>query len=375
MVSTEVWAGVNALLDDYLELTPRDALVLAYAPDSYEAAAWVSAAVVLRGMQVRRVPMLPLVDAGFPERLAAAVPPPNEVQGRLIILTFELDTMSHDHEIRQVISAFPDESCLVMRAISSCADLFATALLATPAELSAVNTALLERCIPAARLRVKTRGGTDLRIGIDSSHYKWISNRGKGRPGSFVILPAGEIATYPASIEGLLVADFAFNINALTACCARLTEHPVSVEIKDGRAVNYRCDDPTVKAFLDECFQKHCASNVGELGLGTNQRVRTAMEMNSHINERRPGVHVGFGQHNQGQGVAYQCNIHLDLISDGGLLWVDDAPEPIDLEHVRPSAGPHPERSRDEDVFSPRVDELEVDDCCGVVTRSGISLL
>src|SRR5215469_12595627 len=107
MVSAEVWAGVNALLDDYLELTPQDVLLLAYAPDSYEVAAWVSAAVVLKGMQVRRVPMLPLVDAGFLERLAQAVPSPKEVRGRLIILTFELDTMSHDQEIRQAISAFP----------------------------------------------------------------------------------------------------------------------------------------------------------------------------------------------------------------------------------------------------------------------------
>jgi hypothetical protein len=336
--------------------------------------AWVSAAIALRHMAFRRVPMLPLADPDFFQRLTAALPPPTQLAGRLIILTFERDTMSHDQDIRNAIAPYDGNSCVVMRAISSCEELFSSALQATPNELSALNTALLERCIPAQRLQVKTKTGTDLRIGVDSKRYRWISNRGKWRPGSFVILPAGEVATYPSSIEGLLVADFAFNVNAVTERSARLNEYPVFVEIRDSRAVKYGCDNPLVQSFLDECFSKHCAFNVGELGLGTNYRVRTAIDLNSHINERRPGVHLGFGQHNQDLEVSYRCNIHLDLIADGGLLWIDDDPEPVDLERLSPSAAPHPTRSRDEDLFSPRIDELEVDDCCGVLTQSGIAL-
>ncbi len=374
MVNAEIWEGVNSLLDNYVELRPTDTIVLAYTPDSYEAVAWVSAAVALRNMEFRRVPMLPLVDPEFFQRLVTALPSPTQVTGRLIILTFERETMSHDQDVRKAISGYDKNSCLVMRAISSCEDLFSNALQAAPDELSALNTALLERCIPAERLQITTKGGTDLRIGVDSSTYRWISNRGKWRPGSFVILPAGEVATYPSSIEGLLVANFAFNVNAITERNARLTEHPVFVEIRDSQAVKYWCDDLPVKSFLDECFSKHCAFHVGELGLGTNYRIRTAIELNSHINERHPGVHIGFGQHNQDLNVSYRCNIHLDLIADGGLLWVDDDPEPIDLEHVNPSRAPHPTRCRDEDVFSPRIDDLEVDDCCGIVTERGIEL-
>jgi hypothetical protein len=371
----EVWAGVNSLLDDYVELTPTDVVVLAYSPDSYEAAVWVSAAIALRGMPIRRAPMLPLLDSEFAERLNAALPPPEEVPERLVVLTFERDTMSHDPAIRAALSRYGDRPCVVMRAISSSAELFSTALRATPTELSGLNTALLERCLPAQRLRVTTEAGTELRIRIDSEKYRWISNRGKWRPGSFVILPAGEVATYPASIEGRLVADFAFNVNAITDENARLTEHPVIVRIEESRAVEYSCSDAKVSAFLDDCFQKHCAFNVGEVGFGTNPRIKTAIPLNSHINERRPGVHLGFGQHNQDRGVAYRCNIHLDLIAAGGQLWVDDDPEPIDLEHVIPSTSPHPDRSRDQDVFSPTVGEMEVDDCCGILREGRISAL
>src|ERR1019366_329261 len=355
MVSAAAWAGVQSLLDNYMEVNSNDSVVIAYTPDSFEAAAWVSAALVLRDTEVRRVPMYPLHDPDFFRNFVSALPAPDALRGRLVVLTFELETMSHDDAIRKALCRYDEASCIVLRSISSCEELFAYALHPSPDELSRLNTAILERCMPAKKLRLKASGGTDLRIGIDSERHRWISNRGKWRPGSFVILPAGEVATYPSSINGVLVADFAFNVNALTDRSARLVERPVTVWIEDGRAQEHTCEDAEVKHFLDQCFGTYCAHNVGELGLGTNISVKSAISLNSHINERRPGVHIGFGQHNQGTGVTYRCNIHLDLIANGGLVWVDDDPNPIDLERLVPSSGQHPTDSRDEDVFSPRI--------------------
>ncbi|MBL8691580.1 MAG: aminopeptidase [Rhodospirillaceae bacterium] len=372
MISDEAWCGVHSLLENYVGLRKDDAVVIVYSPDSHEAAAWVSAGISLRGNFLSRVPMQPLTDPTFRANLDAALPDPDEFPGRLVILTFERETMSHDDAIRSVLRRYKTDRCLVFRSISSCNELFEYALHATPDELTGLNTAVLERCMPANRLRITTAGGTDLRVGIDSDRHRWISNRGRWRPGSFVILPAGEVATYPASIEGVLVADFAFNVNAITERSARLVESPVTVEIREGRAVAYSCDDSSIKSFLDECFYKHCAFNVGELGLGTNYRIKSAIHLNSHINERRPGVHIGFGQHNQGNTLPYQCNIHLDLIANGACIWIDDSPQPIDLENLRPSRNEHPDRPRSEDVFSPEASDLEVEDCCGILTNNGL---
>ena len=227
----------------------------------------------------------------------------------------------------------------------------------------------------ANQLCIKTLGGTDLRVTIDANRHRWISNRGTSHPGGVVILPAGEVATFPASISGVHVADFAFNVNAITDRDARLQDHPATVWIEEGRAVKYQCDDAAMSQFLEECFRTHCAYNVGELGFGTNFGISDAISMNSHINERRPGVHIGFGQHNQDPGVVgYQCSIHLDLIARGGMVWVDDDPTPLDLEHIVPSSQPHPTNSRDEDVFSPESEDLYVDDCCGILTSDGLQL-
>jgi leucyl aminopeptidase (aminopeptidase T) len=265
---------------------------------------------------------------------------------------------------------------MVFRAISASPSLFSDTLQTNPEQLSARNTAVLERCMSARRLRITTRSGSDLTVGIDSKRHRWISNRGVWRAGSFVILPAGEVATFPDSIEGVLVADFAFNVNAITEIDSQLSQHPVTVRIRDGRAEKYECSSDVIMRFLDECFGTHCAHNVGELGFGTNPGVAQSIFLNSHINERRPGVHLGFGQHNQDTDVGYyKCQVHLDLIARGGLVFVDDDIQPLDLENITPSSQPHPTASRDQDVFSPsKFDDLEIDDCCGIVTKDGFKL-
>jgi leucyl aminopeptidase (aminopeptidase T) len=289
------------------------------------------------------------------------------------VLGFERDTMSHSAVLNEQLAPYPRARRVVLRAISSSPSLFADALRIDPDELTARNAAILERVMTARTLHITTQSGSDLDVRLDNERHRWISNRGAARPGAFVILPAGEVATYPAWISGVLVADFAFNVNAITDRDARLEAAPVTVRIEDGRAVWHRCADPATDRFLDECFTTHCASNVGELGFGTNRAIDSSIAMNSHINERRPGVHIGFGQHNQAPGVVpYQCAIHLDLIARGGTVWVDDDPDPIDLEHLQPSVAAHPCEAREQDVFSP--EELDVDDCCGILTADGLRL-
>jgi len=362
------WEGVNILLDTYAKPTPDDAVVVAYSPDSREPAAWVAAALQTRGVEARLVGMRPLRDRGFLDRLRAALPAPSDLSGRLVILTFERDTMSHNGVIRSVLSEYEKDRCVVIRAMNAGPELFSLAFRLSPTELSARNTAILERCMSADHLRVVSPGGTRLQIRLDNKRFRWISNRGMWRPGKFVIVPAGEVATFPASISGTLVADFAVNVNTLMEQDARLADCPVTARIEDGRLVDYQCERPNMDQYLSQCFERNNARNVGELGFGTNSGIDSPIWLNSHINERRPGVHLGFGQHNQTDRLAgYACDIHIDLIARGGTVWIDEDPLPIDLENLTPSAQPHPVVYQDEDVFS---EELDGADCCGILRNS-----
>jgi hypothetical protein len=369
-IDAKVWQGVQSLLDNYMKVRADDHVVVLYTSDSSEPAAWVSAALDIRGINAKRVWMAPLKDPGFPERLALALPDPDEFEHRLIVLGLERHSMSHGKVVMSALSKYKNSQ--VLRAISACPSLFSTALTVTPEELTARNVAVLDRLMTAKRLRIATASGSDVEITLDSKH-RWISNRGMARKGGIVILPAGEVATFPASIAGVFIADFAYNANVMTSVDSRLHDHPVTIWIEDGRVVKYECADEAMSRFLKNCFYAHCAYNVGELGFGTNFAITDAIPLNSHINERRPGVHLGLGMHNQDAGVVdYDCSIHLDLIARGGLVWVDDDSVPLDMERIVPSSHSHPTCSRDEDVFSvDYLQDLEVEDCCGILTADG----
>jgi leucyl aminopeptidase (aminopeptidase T) len=374
MLDPRIWDGVDSLLDDYVRLGPDDFVVLLYTSDSQDAAIWVSVALELRGIAFERVWMAALIDPDLPARLAAVLPPPGELRARFVVFSFERDTMSHTRVIERATAPYDPARRAIFRTISAGASFFTDAVSVAPAELAARNTALLERLLGARKLRIRTDGGTDIEVTLDNAKHRWISNRGTAKQGGVVILPAGEVATYPASVTGLFVADFAFNVNTITDRDARLGSSPVRVWVEQGRVDRYACDDDGIQAFLADCFRAPCAVNVGELGFGTNRGVTQAIAMNSHINERRPGVHLGFGQHNQDPGVVgYQCAIHLDLIARGGLVWIDADPVPIDLENVTPSFRPHPSDPRDEDVFAPDGDEFGAD-CCGLIGEDGLQL-
>lgn len=376
MVNASSWKGVNSLLDSYLEVRSDDTVIIAYTSETYEYAAWLYVALDMRGIIAQRVWMLPIHDVEFANRFSNSLPHPDHLPGRLIIITLEFDTLSHGQVIRSALCKFDVNRTMVYRVISACESLFSDALKIAPMELSARNARILEFCTGGKKMQVTTPGGTDLRITTDSSKYKWISNRGIWRPGKFVVLPPGEVATFPAAIEGIFVADFAFNINMITDIDARLNNHPVTVWIDNNRVVRYECSDKAISLFLDKCFQTPYADIVGELGFGTNIGIQTPIPLNSHINERHPGVHLGFGQSNQSpEVVEYNCNIHLDLISKGGMIWVDDNPISLDIENIIPSSLPHPTYTYDEDAHSGKLlDDSDIDDCCGIFTNEGMKL-
>ncbi|WP_431041216.1 hypothetical protein ACQUSR_04470 [Streptomyces sp. P1-3] len=349
--------GVDALLTKYSGVTASDSCIVAYSPDSRDSAAWIAVGLKQRGISPSLIAMRPLVDHEFAGRLNAVLPDPAELAGRLIVFTVEKDTMSHFGPLVEVLQRYGGERCMVVRIISASPHFFEKSLNLSPTELSARNASLLNRLLGVRDIRVRTRGGTDLRIGLDSNKFDWISNRGVWRPGGFTILPAGEIATYPARIDGVLVADGALNCNVITGIDTRLGENPLRVEIADGRAVGFECGDPDIRKLVGLCFRQPNGKNVGELGFGTNSGIDEFIAANSHINERRVGVHIGFGQHNQDQSkVDYLEKVHLDLITDGAEIFVDGDPEPIDLAALPLSTEPHPQIARDEDITG---------DCCG----------
>jgi hypothetical protein len=365
-ISNAQWQGVNNLLDAYIKVTANDHLIIAFANDSTTAAAWILSALDDRGISRSAVPMRPLVDPSFSARLSGAVQSALALKpaARMVVVTLERDTMSHSAAILDGVKGLRSKDCLLVRCISVCADLFALALSVLPEELSAINAFLLNRLIHAKSIRVVTQSGSDIKVQLNSDKYRWISNRGKVPEGGFMIIPAGEVATYPSQIDGRFVADFAFNVNTFVDIDCRFPATPVTVEIKNGKAVSYFCEDKKIESLLSGCFKFENGRNVGEIGFGTNRGIINGTALNSHINERRLGIHLGFGDHNQYDLVDYKCRIHLDLIARGAKIWIDDDLQPIDLDNLSVGSEPHPDNTLHQDAFE--FNELgEGQHCCG----------
>jgi hypothetical protein len=375
-INDEVCEGVNSLINQYASIKDGDEVMLCYTSDCKVPAAAIATALKIKKIGVRFLEMIPLTDYTFEEKFNHLIPEPESIIGDFIVISLEKDTMSHNEVIRSSLQRYGNDKSRAIRIISCCQELFSTALNADPTELSKLNTALLESMMSNKKLRIITKGGTNLDIELDNEKYRWISNRGVATSGNFMMLPAGEVATYPKHIEGTLVADFALNVNAITSMDVRLTNNPVLIQIKNGMVEEYSCENDIIKKLLDECFKTEQGRRVGELGFGTNPTISEPIKMNSHINERAPGVHIGFGDHNQLVTVAgYQCNVHLDLICRGGEIYIDEIDKKIDLSRLTPSINEHPKALHSEDLKSPELNDLEPDDCCGVFTDKGLQLL
>jgi len=117
-IDSKAWSGVQSLLDSYIKTSADDYVVLLYTSDSAESAAWVSAALDLRGIHYKRVWMAPIWDKGFVARLTPALPNPAKLSGRLVVLSFERDTMSHTQPLVNAIAEYKNK--LVFRTISAC---------------------------------------------------------------------------------------------------------------------------------------------------------------------------------------------------------------------------------------------------------------
>lgn len=341
--------GIDTFLDSYARVDEGSACVLCVHRSCADVGAWIAAALTLRGAPLQMFSFDHRDDALFEEvlqgKLAALRRP--EIR-RVVVIVCELSTMTFRRVLKRAREAEPDRVSLV-RLINCSPELFELALQVTAEDLRRINAGLIDRLHRASRLRVTSPQGTDLEITLDSARYRWVSNFGLSGPGEMGILPPGELNTFPAAIRGQLVADGAFNLNLATDVDARLAGRPVRITIEDGRMVDHRCDDRAVSRLLDHVFSEEAARNVGELGFGTNVGITRFIAMNSHINERHPGVHVGFGEHGQPGLVPFQATRHLDLIFADARITVDGG-EVIDMGSLSPIELPHPAGVHGEDT-------------------------
>ena len=347
--SVKILEGIDRFFDDYVGLCRGDGVVVCVEQSSAYVADWLTQNLEKRVQPVRLYAFDKPDDDAFARQLAAyfaELRDRHQVR-RIVVVVCEANKLSFSGPLYQLAE---EHGVVVRRLIGFSPALFEQAFNATPEELRLINASLLTRLMKVDSLRIISDSGTDLEVEFDHDRYKWVSNHGIPDKGELVVLPAGEINTFPASISGVFVTAGALNYNYPLPFDARLDEYPITFEIDSGEVCHFSCDDSLMQAFLEQVFSRVNARKVGELGFGTNIGIDRWVSLNSHINERHAGVHLGFGEHGQPGVVEYHASVHLDAISSAEVLLPGDGGPPIDMSALKPEAATHPSGTHCEDL-------------------------
>jgi len=182
---------------------------------------------------------------------------------------------------------------------------------------------LRERMQRAETLTVKTDAGTSFSAHFDR-HLDWVKTSGLISPRYWSNLPAGEVFTTPATVDGTFVCDATAG-DYFNGKYGDLQATPLVMEIQRGRLTGVECP----RKDLEEEFWKYChtdenSDRVGELAFGTNLGLSRMIGILLQ-DEKFPGVHIAFGDPYGSQTHAnWKSRTHVDVLTRDCDVWIDN---------------------------------------------------
>ena len=192
-------------------------------------------------------------------------------------------------------------------------------------EIQRVSKWVYGKVKDARAIRVQTEKGCDFTAQFNPE-WKWLISAGDIRPEKWGNLPDGEVCTAPATVNGTAVFDGCLG-EFFMERHSSLAETPVTVEIREGRAVRetLTCENTELRDELAAyIFEMDANSDrVGEFAIGTNTGL-TRLIGNLLQDEKFPGVHVAFGSpYPSRTGADWDSIAHLDISVVAPTITVD----------------------------------------------------
>jgi aminopeptidase len=192
-------------------------------------------------------------------------------------------------------------------------------------DVDALSQRLVERARHTGRITCRTPHGTNVE-GEFSPKLKWLKTSGIITPEKWGNLPGGEIFTSPMNTTGTFVVDGVVG-DYLCTKYGDLEETPLTIEVRDNRIADLRCDD---RELLEEFRAYTCtdenSNRVGEFAIGTNTAC-THVIGNILQDEKIPGVHIAFGHpYSEHTGADWKSKTHIDCVGRDFDIWFDGEP-------------------------------------------------
>ena len=182
---------------------------------------------------------------------------------------------------------------------------------------------LRERMLRAETLTVKTEAGTKFAAHFDRG-LDWVKTSGLINPRYWSNLPAGEVFTTPATVDGTFVCDATAG-DHFNGKYGDLQPTPLTLTIKAARLVSVDCARKGLEQeFWDYCHTDENSNRVGELAFGTNLGLSEMIGVLLQ-DEKFPGVHIAFGDPYGSQTHAdWKSTTHVDVLTRKCDVWIDD---------------------------------------------------
>ena len=181
---------------------------------------------------------------------------------------------------------------------------------------------LRERMLRAETLTVKTEAGTEFAAHFDRG-LDWVKTSGLISPRYWSNLPAGEVFTTPATVDGTFVCDATAG-DHFNGKYGDLQRTPMVLEIKGARLKRVDCERKDLEQeFWDYCHTDENSDRVGELAFGTNLGLSEMIGILLQ-DEKFPGVHIAFGDPYGSQTHAdWKSRTHVDVLTRNCDVWID----------------------------------------------------
>ena len=189
--------------------------------------------------------------------------------------------------------------------------------------VDALSQSLCERMPQATRLRVETPSGTRFIATFDPA-FSWVKTSGLINRRYWSNLPAGEVFTTPASVDGVFVCDGTAG-DYFGPKYGDLRATPLTLDIAGGRLQAAHCVRQDLeREFWDYCHTDEYSDSVGELAFGTNLALTDMIGILLQ-DEKVPGVHLAFGDPYGSQtGAPWKSRTHIDVLTRDCDVWIDE---------------------------------------------------
>lgn len=182
---------------------------------------------------------------------------------------------------------------------------------------------LRERMLRAETLTVKTEAGTSFAAHFDRG-LDWVKTSGLISPRYWSNLPAGEVFTTPATVDGTFVCDATAG-DHFNGKYGDLKNTPLVLKIEGARLTGVDCARKDLaEEFWQYCHTDENSDRVGELAFGTNLGLSEMIGILLQ-DEKFPGVHIAFGDPYGSQTHAnWKSKTHVDVLTRNCDVWIDD---------------------------------------------------